>query len=166
MSSDSSVSPVPQCNELESSAVSSQIHSVLKALAGFRTQITTIQNEVRMLEKSFMKELRLAKRNGGKQKKKVTRKPSGFAKPAKISDDLATFMNREKGTEVARTEVTQFLISYIKENACVDSEDKKKIRPDDKLKNLLNVSDNDEVTYFTLQKLMNRHFPSKKLSTQ
>ena len=71
-------------------------------------------------------------------------------------------MQREKGTEVARTEVTQFLISYIKNNECVDMEDKKKIRPDDKLKSLLNVSDDDVVTYFTLQKLMNRHFPSKK----
>ena len=68
-------------------------------------------------------------------------------------------MNREKGTEVARTEVTQHLIKYIKDNACTDPENKKLIKPDEKLKHLLNVGDDDEVTYFSLQRLMNRHFP-------
>ena len=158
----SASSPQPNHQDNESNPVSDQIQNVLKLLAGFRTQITSIQNEIRTLERTFLKEIRTAKRGSGKQKQKAARKPSGFAKPAKISDDLAAFMQREKGTEVARTEVTQFLISYIKNNECVDAEDKKKIRPDDKLKTLLNVSDDDVVTYFTLQKLMNRHFPSKK----
>ena len=158
----SASSPQPNQPDNESNPVSSQIQNVLKLLAGFRTQITSIQNEIRTLERTFQKEIRSAKRGSGKQKQKAARKPSGFAKPSKISDDLAAFMQREKGTEVARTEVTQFLISYIKNNECVDTEDKKKIRPDDKLKSLLNVSDDDVVTYFTLQKLMNRHFPSKK----
>ena len=41
-----------------------------------------------------------------------------------------------------------------------DIQNKKKILPNQSLKNLLGVDENDEVTYFSLQKLMNRHFVS------
>ncbi len=157
MSLASTPSPAPV--EADASPLSGQIQSVLQALAGFRTQVTAIQGQIRTIEKTFAKELKAYKREVNKQKTRAPRKPSGFAKPSQISDDLATFMNREKGTEVARTEVTQHLIQYIKENACVDPVNKKLIKPDEKLKQLLAVDDDDEVTYFSLQRLMNRHFP-------
>ena len=157
MSSDSTPSPAPL--EADTSPLSGQVQTVLQALAGFRTQITAIQGQVRLLEKTFTKELKSYKREANKQKTRAPRKPSGFAKPSHISDDLALFMNREKGTEVARTEVTQHLIKYIKDNECTDPKNKKLIKPDDKLKHLLKVGDDDEVTYFSLQRLMNRHFP-------
>ena len=158
--------PSPAPVDTDSSEMSNQIQSVLHALGNFRSQITAIQNQVRQLEKTFTKEVRQHKRAANKQKARAPRKPSGFAKPSKISDDLAVFMNREKGTEVARTEVTQHLIQYIKENNCQDPTNKKLIKPDQKLKSLLNVTDQDEVTFFSLQKLMNCHFPKASSTTQ
>lgn len=158
--------PSPQPVESETSPISGQIQSVLQALASFRTQITSIQSQVRQLEKTFTKEVRTHKRAANKQKTRAPRKPSGFAKPSRISDDLATFMNRDKGAEVARTEVTQHLIQYIKSNNCQDPTNKKLIKPDEKLKTLLNVTDDDEVTYFSLQKLMNCHFPKATSTAQ
>jgi chromatin remodeling complex protein RSC6 len=46
----------------------------------------------------------------------------------------------------------------------VTSESKNKIVPDDKLKNLLGLNDCDEndLTFFSIQKHMNKHFLSKK----
>ena len=38
------------------------------------------------------------------------------------------------------------------------NENKQVIKPDDKLKTLLGLTDEDELTYFTLQKYMNKHF--------
>ena len=58
---------------------------------------------------------------------------------------------------MARTEVTKFIIQYIKQNN-LQSESEKIIVPDDKLHNLLNLSENDVVTFFNIQKFMNPHF--------
>jgi upstream activation factor subunit UAF30 len=67
-------------------------------------------------------------------------------------------MSKEEGVQVARTEVTQFIIKYIKENNLQNPENRKKIMPDDTLKKLLAVKEEEDVTYFNLQKYMNRHF--------
>jgi hypothetical protein len=47
---------------------------------------------------------------------------------------------------------------YIKNNDLPDKDNKKIIKPNNALKSLLNVKPTDEVTYFNLQKYMNRHF--------
>ena len=86
------------------------------------------------------------------------RAPSGFAKPTLISDELCHSLG-QNGSEMARTEVTKRLTSYIKQGKLQDSENKRKIIPDSKLRKLLNVSENDEVTYFNLQTYLKVHFP-------
>ena len=60
-------------------------------------------------------------------------------------------MSKEEGVQVARTEVTQFIIKYIKDNNLQNPENRKMIMPDDTLKKLLAVKENDNVTYFNLQ---------------
>ena len=70
-------------------------------------------------------------------KPKKPRKKSGFALPVSISDDLCEFMELEKGSKVARTQVTQYLSTYIKDNNLINPENKKIIVPDAKLSKLL-----------------------------
>ena len=134
--------------------VEQQFSGLLETLGNLRGQITQIQNQVRTLEKNVKKQSKIHKKEG---KSRIIRKPSGFAKPSKISDELITFMNKTKGTELARTEVTQYIINYIKENNLQNMENRKNINPDKKLSKLLDCGDN-EVTYFNLQKYMNKHF--------
>ena len=75
-------------------------------------------------------------------------------------------MNQPEGTEIARTEVTKTLVQYIKTNNLQEQtpESKNKIVPDDKLKHLLGLNDEEEndLTFFSIQKHMNKHFISKK----
>ena len=78
---------------------------------------------------------------------KGSRKPSGFAKPTKISNELCEFMGKEVGTELARTEVTQYVIQYITDRKLQNPNNRKAIIPDDPLKELLGVTEDDEVTY-------------------
>ena len=59
---------------------------------------------------------------------------------------------------MARTEVTKYIIQYIKSNKLPDKTNKKIIKPDSALKSLLDLKPEDEVTYFNLQKYMNKHF--------
>lgn len=91
------------------------------------------------------------------QKKNQKRKnPSGFAKPSKITSELCFFMNKPPGTKIARTEVTRYLIHYIKENNLQDDANRRSICPDEKLRNLLDIKKN--ITFFSIQGLMNKHF--------
>jgi chromatin remodeling complex protein RSC6 len=92
-------------------------------------------------------------------KPKKPRKKSGFALPVSISDDLCEFMELEKGSKVARTQVTQYLSTYIKDNNLINPENKKIIIPDAKLTKLLGDDISDiELTYFNIQTFMNKHF--------
>jgi chromatin remodeling complex protein RSC6 len=92
-------------------------------------------------------------------KPKKPRKKSGFALPVSISDDLCEFMELEKGSKVARTQVTQYLSTYIKDNNLINPENKKIIVPDAKLSKLLGDDISDiELTYFNIQTFMNKHF--------
>ena len=132
--------------------------SMEESLSSLRSQVTAVQHQLRALEKTTMKEMRVLEKDVLKSKNKGNRKPSGFAKPSKISSELCEFMGKENGAEVARTEVTQFVIAYIKQNKLAES---KNIIPDQKLTALLGIENNSEenVTYFNIQKYMNRHFP-------
>jgi len=142
--------------------ITESFQSVLSVLGTFRTQITGLQNQIRSLEKTVKKNMRTLQREAKKNKNKGNRKPSGFAVPTKISDELCDFMQRPHGSEVARTEVTKFIIQYIKENELQFSGNRKKIVPNAQLRSLLDVKDTDEVTYFNLQRYMNRHFKKKE----
>ena len=130
--------------------------NVVDTLTMFKKSITLLQSQIRDLEKTVKKEMKAVKKEAGKKRK--NRNPSGFAKPSNVSDDLCKFMNKECGTQVARTEVTQFIINYIKDNSLQSTENKKIIVPDNKLRVLLDVEHNQELTYFNLQRYMNRHF--------
>lgn len=139
-------------------AIKEEFTGVLSTLSAFRQQITMLQNQVRGLEKHVNKQVKTLQREAKKSKNKGNRKPSGFAVPSPISEELCDFMGKPSGTKVARTEVTQFIIDYIKEKGLQKHDNRKFIDPDAKLSNLLNVKKGDEVTYFNIQRYMNKHF--------
>jgi chromatin remodeling complex protein RSC6 len=116
------------------------------------------KNNFKVLQKESSRELKESKKKEHKHKNKngKKRKPSGFAKPSPISEDLGNFFDLPVGTEMARTEVTSKVIAYVKTNNLQNPENKKQIILDDKLNKLLNPgkdeNNNDNiVTYFNLQ---------------
>jgi len=143
-----------------------QFTTINDSLTLFKMQITNLQKVVKTVEKDVKKELKNIKKDKKKEKPKTKRAPSGFAKPTKVTKELCEFMNKPEGSEIARTEVTKALVNYIKENKLIESgeDSKNKIVPDQKLKNLLGIEDQElnDLTYFNIQKYMNKHFYSKK----
>jgi len=148
------------CEEDKFGTLFSELGEIVEDIGVFKMQLTVMQQRIKDLEKNFKKQVKIIKKNINKNKNKGPRKPSGFAKPTPVSKELCEFMNKNEGTELARTEVTRALVSYIKENNLQNKENSKIIQADEKLKCLLDLNDSDELTYFNLQKYMNKHFIS------
>ena len=121
--------------------------------------MSSLRTEFRTLEKKATRTLKASEKAGAKRKRKQgNRSPSGFVKPTLISDELAAFLSKPQGTEMARTEVTREINSYIRANNLQDKENGRKINADPKLTKLLKLNGKDELTYFNLQRYMSPHF--------
>lgn len=129
------------------------------------TQINSLKIEFRNLEKKAVREYKVAQKAQAKRKRKSSnRSPSGFVRPTLISNELATFLNKPVGTEMARTEVTREINGYIRTHNLQDKNNGRKINPDSSLAALLKIGSNEELTYFNLQRYMSPHF-AKATST-
>jgi len=153
----------PVCVEESADAVCDGIaefsNEFLAKLNHINSLVSTLKTEYRTLEKKWTRELKTAQKLCSKRKRKSgNRAPSGFVKPTKISDELAKFLDKPIGSEMARTEVTRDINKYIRSNNLQDSENGRKINADSKLASLLKLKKNDELTYFNLQRYMSPHF--------
>lgn len=156
----------PVC-EMDNVVVSDAVeHSITTGFTDFIgrfqsmiTQFNTLKTELRNLEKATSKQLKIAQKLNNKKRRKGSRAPSGFVRPSLISEELATFLGKPAGSEMARTDVTREINKYIRANSLQDKENGRKIIPDKPLKTLLKLEDTVELTYFNLQKYMGPHFP-------
>ena len=122
--------------------------------------LSTLKTDYKLLEKSVAREMKNAQKSAGKKRKSVgTRQPSGFVKPTKISDELAAFLGKSVGTEMARTEVSKEINAYIKSKSLQDKTNGREIHPDAPLAKLLKFQKGEKLTYFNLQRYMKHHFP-------
>ena len=123
------------------------------------TMLSTLKTDFRQLEKRAMRELKVANKASAKRRRKSgNRSPSGFVKPTLISEELASFLGKNVGTEMARTEVTREINAYIRKHNLQDKDNGRKINPDAGLTSLLKLKTDDELTYFNLQRYMSPHF--------
>lgn len=121
--------------------------------------LATMKCDFKTLEKVTTRELKNAQKSSSKKKKNTAnRQPSGFVKPTRISDELAKFLGKASGTEMARTEVSKEINGYIRAKGLQDPTNGRKINPDQSLAKLLNIQNGDELTYFNLQRYMKHHF--------
>lgn len=144
-------------------------------LASIDAQVATLK-ELRALAVANYKtdsvELKLAQKSSGRRRRQAPtvsvngeplpkKAPSGITKPTVVSDAMCAFMGKPPGTLIARTEVTKFVTSYIKDHNLKDENAKRQINPDSKLRALLSLPAGDQLTYFNLQTYMKSHFPPK-----
>jgi chromatin remodeling complex protein RSC6 len=162
--------PVP---EPVAAATESTESTIFEKLAEYGAKIqqvsnllSTLKSDYKTLEKNIVREIKAAQKSSSRRKKTSSgnRAPSGFVKPAPISDELAKFLGKTSGTEMARVEVSKEINAYIKSNNLKDPKNGRIIHPDSKLTVLLNVKPGDELSYFNLQKYMKHHFIKKTAS--
>ena len=141
------------------STVFGQFSDFMAKLQAVSASMSSLRTEFRGIERQVTRELKAAAKINAKRKRKTgNRAPSGFVKPTLISNELASFLGKPVGTEMARTEVTREINSYIREHKLQDKDNGRKIIADKKLTGLLKLKKGDELTYFNLQKYMSPHF--------
>jgi hypothetical protein len=142
--------------------VGDEIRGMVGSLNGLRETISTLHAQLKKLEKRVAREIKDAR----KRKRRTTPQldENGVAKPArlsifeiptKLSDDLCVFLGKPKGSEMSRSNVTKAVTTYIKEKGLKNKHD---IKPDAPLKKLLGVADTEGLTYFNLQRYLNKHY--------
>jgi chromatin remodeling complex protein RSC6 len=155
------VSTVEETTAVEDveASIAAQSVEFMGKLNQLSSMIATLKTEYRAIEKKWARELKAAQKSSSKKKKRAgNRAPSGFVKPTKISDELAKFLEKPTGTEMARTDVTREINKYIRSHNLQDVGNGRKINPDQKLQTLLKLKKTDELTYFNLQRYMSPHF--------
>ena len=113
--------------------------------------------------RNVARQLKLLKADCFRLLTRKVRKPSvrsgnsGFMKNVKISVEMAKFCNFKPDQLVSRVDVTKSICNYVKEKDLQNKADRRQFTPDEKLAALLGVK--EMVTYYTLQKHIQKHFP-------
>lgn len=139
-------------NDIEAKCL--KFYTDLQEITG---KLSVMKSLFKSIERDYGKKLKTASKGQGK-KKSGNRAPSGFVKPTKISDELALFLGKPVGTEMARTDVTREINVYIRSNNLQDSTNGRQINANPALASLLKLQEGDVLTYFNLQKYMSVHF--------
>jgi chromatin remodeling complex protein RSC6 len=151
--------PVEGVEVVEGSTIVDRMTEFGKLVLSNYALATQLKNEFKVLEKSVLRDLKNAQKKASNRKRTSgNRQPSGFIKPTLISDELASFLGKPSGTELARTAVSKEINGYIRANNLQDPANGRKINPDAKLSKLLKIAKGEELTYFNLQRYMKHHF--------
>ena len=143
------------------SSVQDDVKSMLTQATTVRETVGALVAELKRLEKRVARLQKDADKRRRRAKKPVEgeevkpRKPSIFELPTPLSNELCSFLGRPSGSKESRSNVTKAITTYVKEK---NLKEKHTIKPDSKLKALLGVADADVLTYFNLQRYLNRHY--------
>jgi chromatin remodeling complex protein RSC6 len=172
--------------EDDKSSLFSDFNDICEELNNIKSIISSLTNKLKVYkkkidivlkEKGIENKEKKVKKNDGKTdgKKEVKEKvkkerkkkeeiipPSAITNPTLITPALQHFLGKKDDCLMTRLEITNKLYEYIQVNNLQNFENKKIINPDDKLKKLFNLSDNQELTYFNIQSMINKHFIIEK----
>jgi len=136
----------------------------LKAMAAnlttLRETISVLLSQNKKLEKRVHREMKDARKRRRRVKLdengvEIKRAPSIFERPTQVSAELLTFLGKPAATLMSRSEVTKAVNEYVKAH---NLKDKHAINPDGPLRTLLSVPAEENLTYFNLQRYLNRHY--------
>jgi chromatin remodeling complex protein RSC6 len=151
-----------------------QMENCIKVAQGQAAACRTLVSSLKDVKKAHDRETKDLQKASSKKNKNANKdgakKPlTGFAKPCKISDELADFLHDiagnadvKRGIEMSRTDVTKMLNKYFVEKGLRNADDKRHIlfENDVHLAKLLPVPKGEKLTYFNLQKVLKGQFKS------
>ena len=135
-------------------AMLTQANTVRETVGALVAELKRLEKRVARLQKEADKRRRRSKKPVEGEEVKP-RKLSIFELPTPLSNDLCGFLGVSNGSKESRSNVTKAITSYVKLH---ELKNKHTIAPDAKLKALLGVKEGEVLTYFNLQRYLNRHY--------
>jgi chromatin remodeling complex protein RSC6 len=135
-------------------AMLTHANTLRETAAALVAELKRVDKRVARLQKEADKRRRRVKKPVEGEEVKP-RKPSIFELPTPLSNELCSFLGRPSGSKESRSNITKAITTYVKEK---NLKEKHTIKPDAKLKALLGVAEADVLTYFNLQRYLNRHY--------
>ena len=134
-------------------AVTLNLNTLRETVSAMLTQVKKLDKRVHREIKDARKRKRRSKVEEGPDAKPLV--PSIFERPTKVTEELLAFLGKPKDTLLSRSEVTKAVNNYVKEKELKNKHD---IKPDAALKKLLAIGEGEPLTYFNLQRYLNRHY--------
>ena len=135
------------------SEIDIQFDFIQQNLTKFKTNLSDIQQQLRLLEKTIKKDKKKETKPVVKQTKII-----GFDIQENVTDELRTFMKMPAGSTTTRNAATTFITEYIRNNKLQDMVDRKRIHLNDELATLFKLTTTDIMTYFKLHKHISKMF--------
>lgn len=163
---EAAAAPAPEATpELEGWSAADELEALIAEVTALKAATGAALTKLKEFSRKNAKEYkRLVKLQAKKKTSSGPRKPSGFTKPTPITPELAKFIGKPAGIEMARTDVTKEITAYVRAHSLQDKENGRKIIPDKKLSALLNVPKGTDLTYFNLQTYLSPHFVKAQAS--
>jgi upstream activation factor subunit UAF30 len=158
---------VDETKTLSSDAILTSVDAKIQQISSI---LTSLKNDSKSLRKQIAQDKKVADKLAKKSAKKKRAAPvdgeevkprnSGFMRPVKISDELASFLGKTVGTVMGRQDANDEIRQYVALHNLKETEKGKgrNINPDAKLSSLLKLPAGEQLTYFNLQKYMKPHF--------
>ena len=158
---------VDETKSLSSDAILTSVDAKIQQISSI---LASLKNDSKALRKQIAQDKKVADKLAKKSAKKKRAAPvegeevkprnSGFMRPVKISDELASFLGKTVGTVMGRQDANDEIRQYVALHNLKETEKGKgrNINPDAKLSSLLKLPAGEQLTYFNLQKYMKPHF--------
>ena len=136
------------------------IEDLSESLKTLQIELKIISKKFSLLKKNYTKVINIKNKAESKKHKNKNKLQSGFVKPKSLSPEMCEFLNIDKDSKLGRNQVTSMINDYIVNNNLRDSKDRRIILPNDDLRKLLGLKDDDKtvITYFNLQTYLKQHF--------
>ncbi len=158
------VPPVATATAVDAASASSEM-SLSDEIKTLREQLTTIRetataalSALKRVEKRAAAEVKEARKS--KRKARVDengeRVLSNFEIPVPISDELSALLGGPKNNVMAHKDVTREIHKYLNDNNLRHGH---VIKPNEPLRKLLRLGENEDTDIFRLQRLLKHHYP-------
>ena len=163
------VSVVAEVVPVETKTVEQEITSLIASHQKIRDEAVANIKTLQRLQKRVAKEVKEAGRRRRRSKKDEDgvvkeKRPTIFTTPVTLKDELCTFLNKTKGSQMTPADVTRAFSAYVDSHKLKDVEKGHTIHPDVNMRKVLGVKEGETLTYRNIQSYLYKLYvlPEKK----
>ena len=120
-------------------------------------EVTQLRSDIKSISK-LLRKVRNHQEDPTGEKAKLKAINNGFNREINITHDFASFLGVDDSTKISRSDGTRKVSAYIKENNLRDPTNGRAILPNDKLRKLLEIPLDQQLTFLNIQKYLSKHY--------